>query len=160
MKTYINDKLYNNETSAVVGVWKIKGKDKDDPKFAQETLYRKKRGEYFLLCEGGCDSIHAVRSAKGKKSKGEFIQLVTYDEAQDWISKHLNKKENKKASKTTKRSDKYKGMVPINCFLPQEAYDELRDLQSRFNMRYRDILSLLIMEGEHTIREKLSKKEK
>lgn len=86
MIIHINNKIYNTRTAKLIGEWRVKGDSTDDPQFTQETLYRKKTGEYFLFCEGGAESVNSARTGHGKRIKGEYIQLLTYEEANNGLA--------------------------------------------------------------------------
>ena len=59
MKKIINGKVYDTETAQVLGSWS----NMSDRSFERidETLYRKRTGEFFLHGEGGPMSRYAVQ---------------------------------------------------------------------------------------------------
>lgn len=56
----------------------------------EETLYRKKTGEYFLHGEGGAMTRYAEATGQNEWSGGERIMPMTYAEAQAWAEEHLS----------------------------------------------------------------------
>ena len=50
-KKIINNRMYNTETAKQLGYWS-NGYTPSDFYFAEETLYQKKTGEYFLVGHG------------------------------------------------------------------------------------------------------------
>lgn len=153
MVIHIRNKLYNTDTAKMIGKWKINDKGKEDSQFAQETLFRKKTGEYFLLCEGGVDSVHSSRDKEGRKINGEFIQLISYDEAKQWMEKHLDLEKLITDNNNQKPYQKNKE-IPIFLKLPKEVHTKLQNYKSQFDLNYSDILSILIMEGQEILESK------
>ena len=87
MKKIINKKLYDTDTAKNLGA-DGNGYNGNDFNCVNETLYRKRTGEYFLHGEGGARSRYASRVGN-MWGWGEQIIPLTYDEAQDWAGKHL-----------------------------------------------------------------------
>lgn len=153
MVIHIRNRLYNTETAKMIGKWEINDKGKEDSQFAQETLFRKKTGEYFLLCEGGADSVHSSRDKDGRKIKGEFIQLISFDEAKQWMEKHLDFEKLITDNNNKKLYQKNKE-IPISLKLSKEVHTKLQNYRSQFGISYRDILSILIMDGQEILESK------
>ena len=61
-KKIINNRMYNTETAKQLGYWS-NGYTPSDFYFAEETLYQKKTGEYFLVGHGGPMSSYAESCA-------------------------------------------------------------------------------------------------
>ena len=89
MKKIINGKLYNTETASVIGWWHNTS-DRRNFDFCEETLYKKRTGEYFLHGEGGPRSEYAVSEGNEWYSGGEKIMPMTPGEAQKWAEKYLD----------------------------------------------------------------------
>ncbi len=86
MKKYINGKKYDTETAQAVGSWSnnVLGFG-----WIEETLYRKKTGEFFLHGKGGAATGYA-RSVDGNmRVNGEAIRPMTFDEAREWAENKL-----------------------------------------------------------------------
>lgn len=88
MKKIINGKLYNTETAKELGGWANYGSWRDF-QHIEETLYRKKTGEYFLFGEGGPVTKYAEAEGQNSWTGGRRIMPMTYDEAREWAEKHL-----------------------------------------------------------------------
>ena len=87
MKKIINKKLYDTETAKELAAWS-NDYYPNDFHYAEETLYRKRTGEYFMYGEGGGLSRYAEHTPSGW-TWGEQIIPLTYDEAREWAEKHL-----------------------------------------------------------------------
>ena len=81
MKKYINGKQYDTETAREIGGASHYGKS--DYKWYEETLYRKKTGEYFLYGEGHAASPYRERVGD-MWGPGSAIKPLTFDEAREW----------------------------------------------------------------------------
>ena len=79
-KKIINNRMYNTETAKQLGYWS-NGYTPSDFYFAEETLYQKKTGEYFLVGHGGPMSSYAescagqllIRLPKKMLKNGQWI---------------------------------------------------------------------------------------
>ena len=89
MKKIINGKSYDTETAKKVAMWSNNLSYRDF-NWVEETLYRKKTGEYFLHGEGGPMSRYAEATGTNSWSGGERIMPMTYAEATEWAEKHLD----------------------------------------------------------------------
>lgn len=54
-KKIINGKMYNTDTTQVIGTWD-NGYTRGDFYFEEQTLHKKKTGEYFVYAHGGAYS--------------------------------------------------------------------------------------------------------
>lgn len=88
MKKIINGKVYDTETAQVLGSWS----NMSDRSFERidETLYRKRTGEFFLHGEGGPMSRYAVQIEQNSWRGGEKITPLSWDDARAWVESHLN----------------------------------------------------------------------
>ncbi len=91
MKKYINGKIYDTETAASVGSWSNNLSHRDFG-WCEETLYRKRTGEYFLFGEGGPASGYAER-IDNMRGSGSRIQPMKFEEAREWAEEHLSAEE-------------------------------------------------------------------
>lgn len=88
MKKYINGKKYDTETAREVG--SASHGSRRDYGWYQETLYRKKTGEYFLHGEGNAASPYKERNeAMHMWGPGSAIRPLTFDEARAWAEEYL-----------------------------------------------------------------------
>lgn len=89
MKKIINGKKYDTETAKEVGYWSNGGSWRDFS-HVDETLYRKKTGEYFLFGEGGPQTRYAVSTGQNSWTGGEKIIPLTHESARQWAEEHLD----------------------------------------------------------------------
>ena len=89
MKKYIGGKVYDTDTAKAVGSWS-NNRSYRDFSWCEETLYRKKTGEYFLHGEGGAMSAYARQVDGNMRGSGEEIRPLTFDEAREWAEEHLD----------------------------------------------------------------------
>lgn len=88
MKKIINNKVYDTATARKVGYWG-NGLGCRDFGWKEETLYRKKTGEFFLHGEGGPATNYAER-IDNAWSSGERIMPMSFAEARAWAEEHLD----------------------------------------------------------------------
>ena len=88
MKKIINGRVYDTEKAKELGTYANYG-SWSDFSHLEETLYRKKTGEYFLFGEGGAATKYAEAEGQNSWSGGRRIMPMTYDEAREWAEKHL-----------------------------------------------------------------------
>ncbi len=88
MKKIINGKVYDTDKAKELGTYANAGSWRDFSHL-EETLYRKKTGEYFLHGEGGPATKYAKAVDQNSWSGGERIMPMTYDEAREWAEEHL-----------------------------------------------------------------------
>lgn len=86
MKKVICGKLYDTDKARWLG--SAEGGEGIDG--WQETLYRKRTGEYFLHGTGGARTRYAVIIDDNNWSGGEQIMPLTYEAARSWAEKHLD----------------------------------------------------------------------
>ena len=88
MKKIINGRVYDTEKAKELGTYANYGSWRDFSHL-EETLYRKKTGEYFLFGEGGPMTRYAEAEGQNGWSGGKRIMPMTYDEAREWAEEHL-----------------------------------------------------------------------
>ena len=88
MKKIINGRVYDTDKAKELGTYANAGSWRDFSHL-EETLYRKKTGEYFLHGEGGPATKYAKAVDQNSWSGGERIMPMTYDEAREWAEEHL-----------------------------------------------------------------------
>ena len=98
MKKIINGKRYDTETAEEIGFWRTE-RSVTDFSYCEETLYRKRTGEFFLYGEGGPGSPYA-NEACGMMGAGEAIVPLTEEEAKTWAGQKLN-------------ADTYEALFPV-----------------------------------------------
>ena len=92
MKKIINGKKYDTDTAKEVGYWN-NGLLYSDFCYIEETLYKKKTGEFFLYGIGGVMTKYAERTSGGFSSTGKAIIPLTEDKAKKWAEDYLTVEE-------------------------------------------------------------------
>lgn len=88
MKKIIGGKLYDTEKAKELGAWRNAGSWRDFS-HKEETLYRKKTGEFFLHGQGGPMTNYAEATGANSWSGGERIMPLTFQEARKWAEEKL-----------------------------------------------------------------------
>lgn len=89
MRKIICHKAYDTDTAALVGEWD-NGLPVNDFARCNESLYRKKTGEFFLHVAGGPASRAAVSCGNNTWKAGELIEPLTWSAAIDWAEEHMD----------------------------------------------------------------------
>lgn len=89
MKKIINGKVYDTETAKQLGAWD-NGLGGNDFGAVEETLYRKKTGEYFLYGWGGAGTRYAQPAGTNFWRSGERIMPLSFAEAKAWAEEKLS----------------------------------------------------------------------
>ena len=87
-KKIINGKMYNTDTTQVIGTWD-NGYTRGDFYFEEQTLHKKKTGEYFVYAHGGAYSSFGD-SYGGQGCAGEKFILMSVEQAQQWSEEYLD----------------------------------------------------------------------
>lgn len=88
MKKIINNRVYDTETAKKLGSWSNGGTWRDFSHM-EETLYRKKTGEFFLHGEGGPSTKYAEATGTNSWSGGDRIMPMSFAEARKWAEERL-----------------------------------------------------------------------
>ncbi|MEI6376781.1 MAG: hypothetical protein WCO97_06260 [bacterium] len=91
MKQVIENKMYDTEKAQELGTY-WNGSSRGDFKYVRETLYKTKKGTYFLYGEGGAHSIYAI-SVGSSCCGGEEIQPMSETDAFEWAQTKLSGEE-------------------------------------------------------------------
>ena len=89
MRKIINGRKYDTETATEIETYN-NGKSYTDFSYVEETLYKKKTGEFFLAGSTGAFGRFAHRSGVGCYCKGSGIAPLSIDEAKEWCENHLD----------------------------------------------------------------------
>lgn len=89
MKKVINGKLYDTEKAQRLASWE-NIQDVRSFSHMEETLYRKRTGEYFLHGEGEARTRYARQYESNMWGHGEEIVPLTVQAAQKWAEEHLD----------------------------------------------------------------------
>ena len=87
MKKVIDGKVYNTATAEEIG--SDGSGNFSDFRFWEETLYRTKKGSYFMHGTGGPMSKYAISVGNNSTGGSSEISVLTEEEAFDWASEHL-----------------------------------------------------------------------
>ena len=87
MKKIINRKMYNTETATMLGQY-WNGIGSSDFRTLTETLYKTKKGEYFLHGSGGPLSKYSEPCGSNGMCGSEDIIVLTKDQAIDWAEEN------------------------------------------------------------------------
>ena len=87
MKKIINGRLYNTETAEKIAEWNnsIYG---NDFRSCEETLYKKKTGEYFIYGSGGALSKYSVPCGNNGSSGASDITPLSKDNVKIWMENY------------------------------------------------------------------------
>lgn len=88
MKKIIRGRLYDTDKAKELGCDSYS--NRRDFHYWEETLYKKRTGEFFLYGEGGPLSKYAEAVGLNEWSGGERIMPLSYAEAQEWAENHLS----------------------------------------------------------------------
>lgn len=89
MKKIIKGKLYDTDTAKELGSWSNAGGWRDFSHM-EETLYRKRTGEYFLHGEGGPMTKYAQTIDQNSWSGGSKVMPLSAEAARKWAEEHLD----------------------------------------------------------------------
>ena len=89
MKKIINGRLYDTHTAKRVGYYSNYSEDTDFNAF-EESLYKKKNGEFFLFGWGGAATIYREELGQNRWGSGSSIRPLSIQEAKEWAEDHLD----------------------------------------------------------------------
>lgn len=151
MKKIINGKVYNTESAQEMASWSNGGGWRDFS-HCEETLYRKKTGEYFLFGEGGPMTKYAEREGQNGWTGGSRIMPMTYQEAAAWAEEHLSGDEYEDIFGKVAEDDSKK-IVAVN--LTVTAAETLRRMSEKRNLSASEIVEQLILGSAKPNRRKM-----
>lgn len=89
MKKVIRGRVYDTETAIELGSTYGGAENRSDFNYWEETLYKKRTGEYFLYCFGGALSHYGEWHGNSGGS-GEQIKPLSYEDAKTWAEESLD----------------------------------------------------------------------
>lgn len=92
MVKIINGKKYSTETAEREGFYS-NSPGRNDFHWVEESLFKKRTGEFFLFCEGGPASIYCTWIDSHNRTSGDKIIPMTFEEARRWAEEHLEAEE-------------------------------------------------------------------
>lgn len=87
MKSIINGKRYDTETATLVHDWD-NGRSSSDFGHRSKTLYRTKRGAWFLLHEGGASTDMARSCGNNSYTGSSSIEPISEEDARGFLESH------------------------------------------------------------------------
>lgn len=139
MKKIIDGKRYDTETAREIGSDEFPG-SRTDFHYWCETLYQKKTGEFFIFGEGHGLSRYAERYVDGW-GWGEKIIPISYDEAREWVEKHLDAEDYEELFGPVAEDDSRK---TVGFSLPVSVADTLKRMAAESGRTQSDIVAELI----------------
>jgi hypothetical protein len=88
MKKIIDGKVYNTETADSIGIY-WNGYAQSDFHYEELTLYKTKKGSFFVAGESGPLGCFAKSVGNGFTG-GEGLFTLTREEALEWAERHLD----------------------------------------------------------------------
>ena len=123
MKKIISNRVYDTETARDVGTY-YSPLSRTDFGYWEETLYRKKTGEYFVYGEGGPMSRYAVVCGQNEWKGGEKILPMSFEDARQWAEEYLSADAYEKEFGIPEEG--YDDTVTVSFTLPSSLVDRLR----------------------------------
>lgn len=127
MEKVINGKRYNTSTAILVYKWR-NGRPSNDFGWCQESLYRKRTGEYFLFGEGGPFTEYAEETWAGT-AYGEKIIPLSKTSAKKWAEEYMNADEFEKEFMINEEEIK-------KWILEKSKYFSMREICQKANINY------------------------
>ena len=88
MKKVIDGKVYNTETAEHIGNWS-NGYYCNDFHYCCESLYKTKKGNYFIHGEGGAMSKYSASHGNSCSGSSDIV-LLSESEAREWAEENLD----------------------------------------------------------------------
>lgn len=142
MRKIINGKKYDTDTATEVGNWD-NGAGLRDFRYCEETLYRKRTGEYFIYGYGHAMSRYAERCGD-MWGAGSAIIPLTYDAARQWAEEHLDAEEYEKEFGEVSEGES-DGTVAMTFRVGEAAKVLLQRESSRTGRSQSEIVDSLLM---------------
>ena len=138
MEKIINGKRYNTDTAKNVGYWCAN--ITDGLYRVEETLYRKRTGEFFLLGSGGPRTKYAEWTETGNLCSGEKIIPLSEEAAREWAEESLSPEEYEAAF------DVQEGRVYRSISLTERAAEKAEADAKKLGLKFSAYIEKLIME--------------
>lgn len=139
MEKIINGKRYNTDTAKNVGYWCAN--ITDGLYRVEETLYRKRTGEFFLLGSGGPRTKYAEWTETGNLCSGEKIIPLSEEAAREWAEESLSPEEYEAAF------DVQEGRVYRSISLTERAAEKAEAQAKENGLSFSAYIEKLIMKG-------------
>lgn len=133
MKKIIGGKRYDTETAEYIGEGN-NGYQCTDFHWFEESLYRKRTGEFFLHGEGGPLSKYA-RAVGSTRYGDEKLVPITLDEAKAWVEEYLDADDYERLFEVEEEN-----MINFSVNLPASLYTEIREEAEEKEVTMKDIV--------------------
>lgn len=140
MKKIIDGKVYDTATAECVGEWNNDYYPNDFNR-VDETMYRKKTGEFFLYLSGGPLSRYGTESGNNR-GWGEYIRPIDFDAAKQWAEEKLSGDEYEKIFGEVTEDD---SSIIISATISKAAHAKLKNELSKGKKNFGAILDELIV---------------
>lgn len=139
MKKIINQKRYDTDKAVKVGeYWNgMTGFNRID-----ETLYRKRTGEFFLHGQGGANTKYAKAVGTNCWQGDERLMPLEFNTARKWAEEHLDADQYEEIFGAVTEDDSRK---VVTLSLTMTAIEKLKKATSKLGMTQSDIVDMLIM---------------
>lgn len=139
MKKVINGRMYDTDTAKEIGYQCSNITDQLDG--IQETLYRKRTGEFFLHGDGGARTKYAHQTEGGGWCGGEAIVPLSYERAREWAEDYLSAEDYEKIFGIEEDDEKR----PTSFYLSGTAVQAVRQKSAAAGMSVSDWLENIII---------------
>lgn len=140
MNKIIKGKRYDTETAQEI-YCASSNVGRGDFSFWEETLYKKRTGEYFLYGEGGAMSKYRTVIDQNNWSGGEKIVPLSLDEAKEWAEKYMTADEYEEEFGTVEESA---GKTSRTFSLHDADYENLKKTALEKDVSMSDLIAELI----------------
>lgn len=141
MKKIIDGILYNTETAEELAEWD-NGLGPSDGHNENETLYRKKNGQFFLYGDGGPLSAYAESYMNGHGwTSGADIKPLTVDAAKRWAEEKIDVDEYEKIFGKASEGNE---LVSVTLQLEHDDWEKLVKLARSEYSPVEDIITEIV----------------
>lgn len=124
MRKIINGKAYDTDKAKKIAYASNGVAGSFD--YCEETLYRKKTGEFFIYGEGGPRSAYARVDIDGSICWGKKIVLLSDEEAKEWVEQNANEKYEKIFGKVQESASALE-LIQERLALVEHTYKEFKE---------------------------------
>ena len=122
MKKIIGGKRYDTITAKEMGRYQFW--NRNDSKWLEETLYKKKTGEFFLYGEGGSNSKYGIEASQSNWR----ITPLSVKEAMKWAENHLKADEYEAIFGEVNEDGEMPGKVQVSFWVTEGQRREAQEL--------------------------------
>lgn len=148
MQKIIKGKKYDTETAIKLGTWN-NSYSYGDIQYIEESLYKKRTGEFFLYGEGGPCTKYAEISGANSWSGGQKIMPLDYIEARKWGEEHLKPEEYESAFGIIEDDESKK---IITASITNSTHEKIKRIASMQGMNVSQYIEDLILREVDNLR--------